>query len=480
MRYIKKIILQNFQSHKYTIIELDHQLNVIVGPSDSGKSAIIRGLKWVLYNEPAGDYFIREGEREASVTIEFSDNIKVKRYRSKSKNSYHLFIPDEEELIFEGFGTNVPQEIIDAINIKKIHLDSSESASINLGEQLDGAFLLSERTAIRASAIGRLVGVNVIDDALQEGLRDNRNISTIRKNLELSISKLETELEQYDYITEVSNRIQKVEIIRSIIQELTNKYNRLTELNNILIRTESSLKQSKSYLNKLKEIDNIDFIIVRLEDLYKEHKYYNNKKRTYHTVKTNINEEIHIIKKLENLHYGADKCDLLSKLLIRMNALNKLNNSISKYKYELETCNKTIDKLKHISNLQNTSKLIHKKSQELLNLKQLNISYTSIQNNINKGQIYMENFTEIDQLDIIINNLNFSNNKILKLQNIYNKLKILTSEINKTQESVIQNNLLQTKHLKDYRDLLSKQEVCPVCLSYIDENKVNHIIEHYK
>ena len=92
----------------------------------------------------------------------------------------------------------------------------------------------------------------------------------------------------------------------------------------------------------------------------------------------------------------------------------------------------------------------------------------------------MENFTEIDQLDNIINNLNFSNNKILKLQNIYNKLKILTLEINKTKESVIQNNLLQTKHLKDYRDLLSKQEVCPVCLSYIDENKVNHIIEHYK
>ena len=49
MRYIKKIILQNFQSHKYSIVELDEQLNVIVGPSDSGKSAIIRALKWVLY-----------------------------------------------------------------------------------------------------------------------------------------------------------------------------------------------------------------------------------------------------------------------------------------------------------------------------------------------------------------------------------------------------------------------------------------------
>ena len=83
MRYIKRIILQNFQSHKYSVIELNEELNVIVGPSDSGKSAIIRGLKWALYNEPAGDYFIREGEREASVTVEFSDNIKVKRMEKK-------------------------------------------------------------------------------------------------------------------------------------------------------------------------------------------------------------------------------------------------------------------------------------------------------------------------------------------------------------------------------------------------------------
>ena len=59
MRYIKKIILENFQSHKYSVIELNEELNVIVGPSDSGKSAIIRGLKWALYNEPSGDYFIR-------------------------------------------------------------------------------------------------------------------------------------------------------------------------------------------------------------------------------------------------------------------------------------------------------------------------------------------------------------------------------------------------------------------------------------
>ncbi len=36
----------------------------------------------------------------------------------------------------------MPQEIIDEIGIEKIYLDSEESNSINLGEQLEGPFFI--------------------------------------------------------------------------------------------------------------------------------------------------------------------------------------------------------------------------------------------------------------------------------------------------------------------------------------------------
>ena len=56
MNAIKLIELQNFQSHVKTIIEPAGPgfLTVITGPSDSGKTAIIRALKWLLYNQPQG------------------------------------------------------------------------------------------------------------------------------------------------------------------------------------------------------------------------------------------------------------------------------------------------------------------------------------------------------------------------------------------------------------------------------------------
>ena len=79
MKYIEKVILENFQSHKFTSVEFDRGLNIIVGASDSGKTAILRAIKWALYNDPAGDYFIREGATEASVSIFFSDKTSIKK-----------------------------------------------------------------------------------------------------------------------------------------------------------------------------------------------------------------------------------------------------------------------------------------------------------------------------------------------------------------------------------------------------------------
>ncbi len=42
--------LQNLADFK---LELDPQITTIVGPSDAGKSACLRGLRWLCLNQPA-------------------------------------------------------------------------------------------------------------------------------------------------------------------------------------------------------------------------------------------------------------------------------------------------------------------------------------------------------------------------------------------------------------------------------------------
>ena len=54
---IQKLNIQNFQSHKDTKLEFHPGVNVIIGQSDSGKTAIIRALRWLIWNRPGGDDF---------------------------------------------------------------------------------------------------------------------------------------------------------------------------------------------------------------------------------------------------------------------------------------------------------------------------------------------------------------------------------------------------------------------------------------
>ena len=112
MIYIKKIELHNFQSHEYTEMEFDRGLNVILGNSDVGKTAILRAIKWALYNEPKGDYFIRQGEKEVSVKVTFSNGVVVERAKTPSKNSYFLVDSSGNEMRFEGFGIDVPKVLL--------------------------------------------------------------------------------------------------------------------------------------------------------------------------------------------------------------------------------------------------------------------------------------------------------------------------------------------------------------------------------
>ncbi|MDE2104483.1 MAG: AAA family ATPase, partial [Patescibacteria group bacterium] len=66
---IKSLELRDFQCHKSLVLDLNAPVVCIKGPTDSGKSAILRALRWVCQNNFAGDDFIREGAKKAEVVL---------------------------------------------------------------------------------------------------------------------------------------------------------------------------------------------------------------------------------------------------------------------------------------------------------------------------------------------------------------------------------------------------------------------------
>ncbi|WP_353095244.1 AAA family ATPase [Tissierella praeacuta] len=479
MKYIKKVILENFQSHKDSVIEFDDQLNVIVGPSDSGKTAILRGIRWALYNEPSGDYFIREGSSECSVTVIFNDGTKVKRYRSKSKNTYFLYDSDDNEIKFEGFGTSVPQEIIDKIGIKKILLDSDLSNSINLSDQLEGAFLLSEKGSTRATSIGRLVGVNIIDDALRETLKDNRNLTNNKKITEENISQLEKELLEYDYLDELNNRINQVEKIKDEIQqkeEIIYKYKDLLQRHLTILQEKKHLN---FYIDKLKDITLIDYILSNISSAISKLNYLKRQNDLINKLYLYKEENIKIINSLKDLNTAENNISkMISSYSLRVK-LMKYKSKLEIIQHEISEFNIISNKLTNLDMLQDKISTINSNIYELKKLNIIKERDLSLKKSLAIGMRYIEKLQDVDNISKVYID---SQRKI----NLLTSLKDLFIAYSSNKDEAVKVGILVQKYkdevetqIVSYRELLLKQEVCPLCFSIIDDDKIEHIISHY-
>ena len=480
MKYIKKVILENFQSHKYSELEFDNSLNVIVGPSDQGKSAIIRGIKWALFNEPSGDYFIREGEKDCSVTLVFSDDTMIKRYRSKSKNLYYLYDANGKETIFEGFGTNVPDEILDKINIRKIYLDGKQSNSINISDQLEGPFLLSEKTVTRANAIGRLVGVHFVDDAVADTLKDIRNLNIVKKNTEEQLIKQMEELEKYNYLDELEQTIKKLEFNKNRILFLENRVERLKILFSKLNHINGDIKETRNIVIKLDEIESINIMIKELNVKIKAYIFINNKLNTLLENKNNICYNKSIVEKIKNLADIQLTLKELEQKIEKRTKLIVLNSKKDFIEKNLNSNQEALLGLKHMQSVDNNIESIDNYSKKLITLESLRNNKLEVDKRIVYGTNYLNSISKIYGIDLKILSIEEKNIFLSKLISIKNKRDALLTEIGSI-ETLFSKCEEDTKHLLvEYKNLLSKFEVCPLCLSKIDQNTIKKIVDAYK
>ncbi len=480
MIYIKKVILENFQSHKYTEMEFDKYLNVIVGPSDHGKTAIIRGIKWALFNEPTGDYFIREGENECSVTLIFSNNTKIKRYRNKSKNYYYIYDSDGNEIVLEGFGTKVPQEVVEKTTIKKILLDSNISNSINIGEQLEGPFLLSETTSTRANAIGRLVGVHIIDDALRDTLKDINRLKVEKKNYEETLKKLKEDLKEYDYLDKLQLISEKLTKIQKKIYEKQNKLNYLYQKLELLEKINEEKIINEKYLSKLKGLERISEIEKKLSIKIKDFSYISNRYNRLNDIVKRIEMDRIILRSLKDIEKLEEYYKIISN---KEKKLLKLIELFSKYNYIRENIleNKNIlYKLKDINTVEENIDIIDRNYNKLKNIIMLKSKMDKINKSLSIGNIYIDKLSVVDPLTSLKNTIE------QKCQLLENLLTIKTRYENiNTSYTNTNNKLTKIKEhidslLKQYKDVLNNLEVCPLCYSSIDKNRIENIINSYK
>lgn len=258
---IRKLQIWNFLSHKKTEIDFSPGVNVIVGPTDSGKSAIIKALRWVIQNRPSGDnmrsYWCSEleaGPKATAVTVH-CDEGSVLRTKGDKENSYTL-ISGKSPITFNAVKTNVPKEIEDLLNLEEV----------NLQTQFAPHFLLTQSSGEVAQYFNKVAHLDKIDTASQNIRRWLKGIQQEIRFQEDTLTGLTTTLEQYKDLDEIEKRVVELEKLDRDIQV---EKKDLEELNAICVELEKINKEVDDY-SFLIELDKLVKHIVRLTDERKE------------------------------------------------------------------------------------------------------------------------------------------------------------------------------------------------------------------
>ncbi len=265
---IKSLLIENFQSHKATKIEPAPagQLTVITGPSDSGKTAILRALRWLYYNTPQGTDFIRVGAREATVVLTLADGTMVIRNRSRgSKNSYEIEPPGSEKQTFAGFGVNVPLEVQQATGVRPVQIGDLE-LNLNLAEQLDGPFLGKSISAgARAKVLGKLAGTEEVDYAGKQLAADLHRRCQDEKRLAAEIAGLEEQIREFDYLPAMKARIEAIEALVSRAKAAAELRDKLAAYQERLYQCEDTISQARMIIFRWRGLEEAENILAGAE-----------------------------------------------------------------------------------------------------------------------------------------------------------------------------------------------------------------------
>lgn len=276
MKRIAKVLVENFQSHVRSELDFGQGLNVIIGPSDNGKSAVLRAMRWALYNEPRGSDFVRSGARECRVTVTMSDGAEVVREMlltksgAASRNRYVVRFPGEEPQVFEGFGSDVPAEVVRAHGMPQVLLDSDKRVVLSFGAQLEGPFLMTESGSLRARAIGRLLGVHVVDAAVRNTQKDLRSVRTEVTRLEREVERYDAELTQYDDIPVQEARLEEAEALLTRAESLRLHLQKLEALGLELARCEREEIMVEAQLGRLSELGAAEAALRQAEEQHRQ------------------------------------------------------------------------------------------------------------------------------------------------------------------------------------------------------------------
>lgn len=522
MSEITRLEISGFQSHKKTTVEPAPagQLTVIVGPSDTGKSAVIRALRWLYYNVPQGTDYINVAGKTARVTALFGNGQTVTRERHQS--SFNRYLVNDQR--YEGFGNTVPAEVEDVTGVRPITVGDID-LNLNLSEQLDGPFLGKAVSApAKAKVLGKMAGTEEVDYAAKQLGTDLHHRRQDNSRLRVEITSLQLDIKAYDYLEPLGEAIHRVaETLAAVKDNAARKErlealrDRLAELDKQIVECSRRIDTAGAFIDKGSLLAAVvDASNIKLGRLMTHH-------IRLQTIDAGLNEaelliegtaslamacllvsrtaaEVDDLQRLNRLHTSlagvdagleearkvlvrteginrtacllpaaGDKIYLVSGLKARAEILVDINQGLSR-------CNTVIDRLADLATAETTVTGAAAAVERVKRLTSVQVRLDVVDQSLAQSNRTLVRLAGLEAAETALTGLAERQNRLTSLHSKQQSLKLCVGTLASTEKDYKQHDTTICRLREEYANALAESGTCPTCGAQVNQFRLKEVV----
>ncbi|MBM7837718.1 exonuclease SbcC [Alkalihalobacillus xiaoxiensis] len=461
---LQSVRLENFQSHQDTSIQFDQGLNVIVGQSDSGKTAVLRGLRWALFNLPRGTDFLKVGADFVRVTVTLTNGTKIVRERTSSKNRYKIQALEQDELVLEGFGTQVPEEVLDAHQMRPFRIDSDNEWQLQVSQQLEGPFLLEQTGSLRAKTIGRMSGAHYLDMAIRDTSKDVGQLSQRTKQIESEVSQLQQELLPFETLEKSKEQLDQTEQHLQAIKAKRERLKRVLTVKAEFDRLRNEKEQTEARLELVVSLTDWELRYEKLIQLNARKRSF----RQHHEQWYRLNKDSQAcerwLDKTARVNEATDKLQTIERVSIHLQKTARAKEQHQHLHAQTVRLDRALQQTRFLNDWNNEKlTIVHEKQARKERLTQLGAQWKRMKQEQQQTSERFEQLHSLEQITELMNRTKMTIERQKKLVAHLNNLNEYNKRLKDGQSFVEETKKKEEKLANDYSATLSELGLCPTC-----------------